>query len=126
VKRVIERCPNCGVEHDDAHGGACEVCGTTLRYWCRVHSREIGWLDAPECPRCAAESAAYSPRVPTPPPPAPRVDAPPPPPRVEAPPPRVVPTEPPPRPRRTIVVSPGPVERDPLPRRRTPGAIPAT
>lgn len=72
MKRVIDRCPNCGVEHDDARGGTCEVCGTTLRYWCRVHSREIGWLNAPECPRCAAEAAApparpAPPRTPTPP-----------------------------------------------------------
>lgn len=55
MKRVIDRCPNCGVEHDDAVGGTCEVCGTQLRFWCRVHSKEIGWLDSPECPRCAAE-----------------------------------------------------------------------
>jgi hypothetical protein len=67
VKRVIDRCPNCGVEHDDARGGTCEVCGSTLRFWCRVHSREIGWLNAPECPRCTAEAAA-PPARPTPPP----------------------------------------------------------
>ena len=30
MKRVIERCPNCGVEHDDPKGGACEVCGTEM------------------------------------------------------------------------------------------------
>jgi len=77
VKRVIDRCPNCGVEHDDARGGTCEVCGTTLRFWCRVHSREIGWLNAPECPRCAAEAAA-PPARPAPPRPAPpRAPAPP-------------------------------------------------
>ena len=39
MKRVIERCPNCGVEHDDPKGGECEVCGTALRFWCRVHGR---------------------------------------------------------------------------------------
>lgn len=82
MNRVVDRCPNCGVEHDDARGGTCEVCGTTLRYWCRVHSREIGWLNAPECPRCAAEAAApparpapprsAPPRAPAPAPPAER------------------------------------------------------
>lgn len=80
MTRVIARCPNCGVEHDDAaaSGGPCEVCGTTLRNWCRLHSREIGWLDSPECPRCAAEAAAVRarpapPRAPAPvPAPAPR------------------------------------------------------
>lgn len=71
MKRVIERCPNCGVEHDDARGGPCEVCGTTLRYWCRVHSKEIGWLDAPACPACAAEAEAAARRPPPPPPRAP-------------------------------------------------------
>ena len=68
MKRVVERCPNCGVEHDDPKGGACEVCGTTLRYWCRVHSKEIGWLDAPACPRCAAEAEAAARPRPAPPP----------------------------------------------------------
>jgi hypothetical protein len=58
VKRVIERCPNCGVEHDDPVGGACEVCGTPLRFWCRVHGKDAGWLDSAECPRCLAEAAA--------------------------------------------------------------------
>ena len=73
MSRVVERCPNCGVEHDTPHGGACEVCGTPLRFWCRVHSREIGWLDGPECPRCASEAAARStPPPPRRPPPAPR------------------------------------------------------
>ncbi|HYR07045.1 MAG TPA: hypothetical protein VEQ60_04740, partial [Longimicrobium sp.] len=83
MKRVIERCPNCGVEHDDPKGGACEVCGTTLRFWCRVHSKEIGWLDSAACPRCAAEAARPSPppRAPTAPAaPPPRAPAPPPPP----------------------------------------------
>lgn len=82
MKRVIERCPNCGVEHDDPQGGACEVCGTPLRFWCRVHSREIGWLDSAACPRCAAElsAPAPAPRAPAPPrrptPPTPRVPEP--------------------------------------------------
>jgi hypothetical protein len=90
MKRVIERCPNCGVEHDDPKGGACEVCGTTLRFWCRVHSKEIGWLDSATCPRCAAEAArpVPPPRAPAAPPPAaPRspAPAPTPPPRRPAP-----------------------------------------
>lgn len=71
MKRVIDRCPNCGVEHDDAVGGTCEVCGTQLRFWCRVHSREIGWLDSPECPRCDAELGTRRPSAPPPAPPAP-------------------------------------------------------
>jgi len=58
MSRVVARCPNCGVENDDARGGPCEVCGTTLRFWCRVHGAETGWLDSPECPRCAAEEQA--------------------------------------------------------------------
>lgn len=71
MKRVIERCPNCGVEHDDPRGGPCEVCGTPLRFWCRVHSRETGWLDSAACPACAAERSrpAPPPRAPQPPPP---------------------------------------------------------
>jgi hypothetical protein len=101
MKRVIERCPNCGVEHDDPKGGACEVCGTTLRFWCRVHSKEIGWLESAACPRCAAEAAAPTP--PSRPVPPPRAPEPPPGPRRPAPPrtpptPRVPdPTPPPPR-----------------------------
>jgi len=94
MTRVIDRCPNCGVEHDEARGGTCEVCGTTLRFWCRVHSREIGWLDAPECPRCSAEAAApparprpapprTPARPPAPPPTVIRTRRPPPPPVVE-------------------------------------------
>jgi hypothetical protein len=93
MKRVIERCPNCGVEHDDPKGGACEVCGTTLRFWCRVHSKEIGWLDSDVCPRCAAEAATAPARPPAAPPP-PRAPAPPPRPTPPA------PAPPPPRPRR--------------------------
>jgi hypothetical protein len=92
VKRVIERCPNCGVEHDDPKGGACEVCGTPLRFWCRVHSKEIGWLDSEACPRCAAEAAR-----PTPPP---RAPATPPPARPTPAPPPTRPAPPPTRPRR--------------------------
>jgi hypothetical protein len=44
------------VEHD-ARADACEVCDSTLRYWCRAHSREIGWLEGPGCHRCAEEAA---------------------------------------------------------------------
>lgn len=92
MKRVIERCPNCGVEHDDPKGGACEVCGTPLRFWCRVHSKEIGWLDAPACPRCAEEAAR------------------------PAPPPHPAPAPPPRRPARTRVEADAPVRREPRPR----------
>ncbi|HZG42641.1 MAG TPA: hypothetical protein VEY93_06735 [Longimicrobium sp.] len=71
MKRVIERCPNCGVEHDEAVGGECEVCGTPLRFWCRVHGKEIGFLASAECPRCVAEeqarrTRAVPPRAPAP------------------------------------------------------------
>jgi hypothetical protein len=96
MKRVIERCPNCGVEHDDPKGGACEVCGTTLRFWCRVHSKEIGWLDSAACPRCAAEAARPAPSTRTPTAPPSRAPAPPPPPprRTAPPPPRPTPPTP--------------------------------
>jgi len=57
MRHVVERCPSCGVEHDEAVGGACEACGTPLRAWCRRHGREAGWLEGPACPRCAEESA---------------------------------------------------------------------
>ena len=83
MTRIIARCPNCGVEHDDARIVECEVCGTTLRNWCRVHSPEIGWLEKAECPGCAEElDARLSRRMrPPPPPPAPPAPAPAPPPR---------------------------------------------
>jgi hypothetical protein len=87
VKRVIERCPNCGVEHDEAVGGECEVCGTPLRFWCRVHGKEIGFLSSAGCPRCVAEEQARRTR--------------PVPPRAPAP---TRPAEPPRRPRRPPVV----------------------
>ncbi|HEX6371907.1 MAG TPA: hypothetical protein VF006_23490 [Longimicrobium sp.] len=113
MKRVVERCPNCGVEHDDPKGGACEVCGTPLRFWCRVHSKEIGWLDAAACPRCAAEAARPTPppRAPAaPPPPTRPAPAPTPPRRPAPPPPRVEADEPVwvevPAPRRTRRPSP--------------------
>lgn len=76
MKRVIERCPNCGVEHDVAEVGECEACGSPLRYWCRTHSREFGWLESAECPRCPPGTARIKPRpAPPPPPPAPRATA---------------------------------------------------
>ncbi|HEU4560277.1 MAG TPA: hypothetical protein VFS20_20675 [Longimicrobium sp.] len=122
MKRVIERCPNCGVEHDDPQGGDCEVCGTRLRFWCRAHSREIGWLDSAQCPRCAAESATWVPRVPTPPPSAaPRPTPPPARPAPPREPPRMPPREPAPPPPR----EPAPAPRSPwLDRVRTRRAPP--
>ena len=69
MTRVVARCPNCGVERDDAAIGPCDVCGTTLRYWCRLHGAEVGWLDSPECPACAAELTARRPPPPAPAPP---------------------------------------------------------
>jgi len=56
VRHVVARCPRCGVEHDEAAGGACEACGTPLRAWCRRHGREDGWLQGSACPRCAEEA----------------------------------------------------------------------
>jgi hypothetical protein len=86
VTRVVERCPNCGVEHDDPVGGQCEVCGTQLRYWCRVHGPEIGFMDTAACPRCAAEAArpVPPPRPAPAPPPTTRAPHRPAPTRVEA------------------------------------------
>lgn len=74
MKRVVQRCPNCGVEYDEPIAGPCEVCGTEVRYWCRVHGPEIGFMDTPACPRCAAEAARPAPPPPPPaaPPRAPR------------------------------------------------------
>ena len=74
MSAVVERCPNCGVEHDPSHEGPCEVCGSVLGYWCRRHGAEIGWLSGPECPRCAREVEARrkAPR-PAPPPSTPRL-----------------------------------------------------
>jgi hypothetical protein len=61
TRHVVERCPRCGVEHD-ARAGECEACQTPLRYWCRAHGRETGWLDGPACARCAQETARPAPR----------------------------------------------------------------
>lgn len=72
MTRIVERCPNCGVEHDVEEAGECEACGSPLRFWCRTHSREIGWLEAGECPRCPPGTARVKPRPAPPPPPPPR------------------------------------------------------
>lgn len=64
ARHVVERCPSCGVEHDD-RADECDACGGALRYWCRVHGREAGWLHGPACPRCAEEAARRG-RVPCP------------------------------------------------------------
>jgi hypothetical protein len=90
MTRIVERCPNCGVEHDVAEVGECEACGSPLRYWCRTHSREIGWLESAECPRCPPGTARVKPRpAPPPSPPTPRATdaatAPPPPPAASSP-----------------------------------------
>jgi len=106
LSRVIQRCPNCGVEHDGARREECEVCGTPLRFWCRMHGREIGWLDGPDCPRCAADAVEARRPVPPPPPsttaprrPRPtRAPAETPPPRPAEPRPTRVPRRPPPVP----------------------------
>lgn len=66
---VVERCPSCGLEHDVSEAGACEACHEPLRYWCRRHGRDAGWLAGPDCPRCAEEAARPAP----PPRPAPSV-----------------------------------------------------
>jgi hypothetical protein len=62
------------VEHDE-RADECEACHTALRYWCRAHSREIGWLDSAECRRCAEDEARRRPRAPRPAP-LPRAAAP--------------------------------------------------
>jgi hypothetical protein len=67
TSKVVDRCPSCGVEHDHpVH--ECEACGSSVRYWCRKHSREIGWLSSDVCPRCPP-GAARAPRPVPPPPP---------------------------------------------------------
>lgn len=62
MTRVVERCLTCGVEHE-VRADACEACGGALRYWCRVHSRETGWLESPGCRGCAGEKARPAPRA---------------------------------------------------------------
>jgi hypothetical protein len=64
ARHVVDRCPSCGVEHD-VRVDACEACHTPLRYWCRAHGHETGWLKGPACARCAEEAA----RAPAPAPP---------------------------------------------------------
>src|SRR5687768_6042520 len=87
MKRIVERCPTCGVEHE-TDAAACEACGAPLRHWCRTHSRELGWLDDAYCIRCETEEARRTgrpvrPRPPVaaapPPPPVPATLPPPPP-----------------------------------------------
>lgn len=103
MKRVVQRCPNCGVEYDEPIAGPCEVCGTDVRYWCRLHGAEIGFMDTAACPRCAAEAAR--------PAPPPRRPAGPPPPLQPRPPrpPRRVPVE-------AVDAEPGPPWTEPDPR----------
>jgi hypothetical protein len=78
MNRIIERCPSCGVEHDEPTH-ECEACGSPVRFWCRTHSREIGWLESDVCPRCPPGAARPRPPKPAPPPavaptPAPSAD----------------------------------------------------
>lgn len=102
MKQIVERCPACGVEHDrEVH--ECEACGSPVRYWCRTHSRDIGWLEAAECRRCAEEAAR---------PAAPRTRA--------APPATRRPAAPAPRP----APARAPRRRAPAPRRHRPPATP--
>lgn len=102
---VVERCPNCGVEHPPTHEGPCEVCGHALRFWCQRHGQEAGWLDGVDCPLCVREAAAREAAARKPPPP----------------PPRRVPVEPRPRARTAA----RPTARRPAgpPRRRDRGAV---
>jgi rRNA maturation protein Nop10 len=66
MTHVVERCPNCGVEHD-VSAAACEACHQPLRYWCRRHGRDAGWLAGPDCPRCAEDAAHPAPPLRSPP-----------------------------------------------------------
>ena len=67
MNRIVERCPSCGVEHDEPTH-ECEACGSPVRFWCRTHSREIGWLESDVCPRCPPGAARPRPPKPAPPP----------------------------------------------------------
>lgn len=73
MTRIVERCSTCGLEHDEPTG-ECEACHGALRFWCRAHSRELGWLESAECRQCAEEKARPRP-VPAPRP-APRREPP--------------------------------------------------
>lgn len=76
MSKVVDRCPSCGVEHDHpVH--ECEACGSDVRFWCRTHSREIGWLESGVCPRCPPGVARPRPPKPAPPPAAAPTPAPP-------------------------------------------------
>lgn len=66
MNRIVERCPSCGVEHDEPTH-ECEACGSPVRFWCRTHSREIGWLESDVCPRCPPSAARPRPPKPVPP-----------------------------------------------------------
>jgi hypothetical protein len=61
--QVVERCFTCGVEHE-VRADECEACGGALRYWCRAHSHQVGWLESPECRGCAEEKARPATRRP--------------------------------------------------------------
>lgn len=92
---VILRCPNCGTSK--ATPGECEACHEAqVRYYCTNH-KPGRWLDAAECPQCAAKfgdpvrpaanpvpPAAQSRLRTTAPAAPPRVDPPPSPPRTSA------------------------------------------
>jgi hypothetical protein len=70
MKRIVERCPSCGVEHDEqVH--ECEACGSAVRHWCRTHSGEVGWLESRLCVRCEEEEALPAPPFTARPPPTP-------------------------------------------------------
>jgi hypothetical protein len=101
MNRIVERCPSCGVEHDH-RVDECEACGNAVRYWCRTHSREVGWLAGPACLRCDEEEARRAPR--------PRP--------TRAPPPSTLPPYPrfPPTPAAPVVPPPRPAKADELPR----------
>jgi hypothetical protein len=66
---VVERCPSCGVEHDEYEAGACEACHESLRYWCRRHGRDgAGWpvptaAAAPKRPSAPARRRRRAPLV---------------------------------------------------------------
>jgi hypothetical protein len=64
MTHVVERCPSCGVEHEGLQASVCEACHAPLRYWCRRHGRDAGWLQDPACPRCVQEAALPRPLAP--------------------------------------------------------------
>lgn len=74
TRHVVDRCPTCGVEHEHDGVYECEACHTPLRSWCRVHSRQSGWLDGVVCLRCDPHAVPRARPLPPPPPPVPRDD----------------------------------------------------